>query len=37
MNTRYLKAPNPPTTGATEELRARVSEILKVDGGWTAW
>ena len=29
MNTRYLKAPNPPTTEATEELRDRVSEILK--------
>ena len=29
MNTRYLKAPNPPTTEATEELRGRVSEILK--------
>jgi sulfopropanediol 3-dehydrogenase len=29
MNTRYLKAPNPPTTEATEELRTRVSEILK--------
>src|ERR1700722_6869953 len=29
MNTRYLKAPNPPTTEATEELSARVSEILK--------
>jgi len=29
MNTRYLKAPNPPTTEATEELRNRVSEILK--------
>jgi sulfopropanediol 3-dehydrogenase len=27
--TRYLKDPNPPTTEATEELRARVSEILK--------
>ena len=29
MNTRYLKAPNPPTTEATEDLRNRVSEILK--------
>ena len=29
MTTRYLKAPNPPTTEATEELRNRVSEILK--------
>ena len=29
MNTRYLKAPNPPTTEATEELRSRVSEILR--------
>ncbi len=29
MNTRYLKIPNPPTTEATEELRGRVSEILK--------
>jgi sulfopropanediol 3-dehydrogenase len=29
MNTRYLKSPNPPTTEATEELRSRVSEILK--------
>jgi sulfopropanediol 3-dehydrogenase len=29
MNSRYLKAPNPPTTEATEELSARVSEILK--------
>ena len=29
MNTRYLKAPNPPTTEATEELRGRVSEILR--------
>ncbi len=29
MNIRYLKAPNPPTTEATEELRTRVSEILK--------
>jgi sulfopropanediol 3-dehydrogenase len=29
MNTRYLKTPNPPTTEATEELSARVSEILK--------
>ncbi len=28
-NTRYLKAPNPPTTEATDELRARVSEILR--------
>jgi sulfopropanediol 3-dehydrogenase len=27
--TRYLKDPNPPTTESTEELRARVSEILK--------
>src|SRR3984957_69162 len=29
MNTRYLKAPNPPTTEATEELRGRVSDILR--------
>jgi sulfopropanediol 3-dehydrogenase len=29
MNTRYLKPPNPPTTEATEELRNRVSELLK--------
>jgi sulfopropanediol 3-dehydrogenase len=29
MNTRYLKSPNPPTTEATEELRSRVSRILK--------
>ena len=29
MSTRYLKAPNPPTTEATDELRARVSEILR--------
>jgi sulfopropanediol 3-dehydrogenase len=29
MNTRYLKAPNPPSTEATDELRARVSEILR--------
>jgi sulfopropanediol 3-dehydrogenase len=29
MNTRYLKEPNPPTTEATEELRSRVSQILK--------
>jgi sulfopropanediol 3-dehydrogenase len=29
MKTRYLKAPNPPTTEATEELRGRVSQILK--------
>jgi sulfopropanediol 3-dehydrogenase len=29
MNTRYLKAPNPPTTEATDELRGRVSEILR--------
>ncbi len=29
MNTRYLKTPNPPTIEATEELRSRVSEILK--------
>jgi sulfopropanediol 3-dehydrogenase len=28
-NTQYLKAPNPPTTEATDELRARVSEILR--------
>ena len=25
----YLKAPNPPTTEATDELRARVSEMLR--------
>jgi sulfopropanediol 3-dehydrogenase len=29
MSTHYLKAPNPPTTDATDELRARVSEILR--------
>jgi sulfopropanediol 3-dehydrogenase len=29
MTTRYLKTPNPPTTEATDELRARVSEILR--------
>jgi sulfopropanediol 3-dehydrogenase len=29
MSTRYLKAPNPPSTEATDELRARVSEILR--------
>ncbi len=29
MPTRYLKDPNPPTTEATEELRDRVSQILK--------
>lgn len=29
MQTQYLKAPNPPTTEATDELRARVSEILR--------
>ncbi len=29
MPTRYLKAPNPPSTEATEELRSRVSEILR--------
>ena len=29
MNTQYLKAPNPPTTEATDELRGRVSEILR--------
>jgi sulfopropanediol 3-dehydrogenase len=29
MNVRYLKAPNPPTMEATDELRARVSEILR--------
>ena len=29
LSTRYLKAPNPPTTQATDELRARVSEILR--------
>lgn len=28
MNTRYLKAPSAPATGATDDLRARVSEIL---------
>jgi sulfopropanediol 3-dehydrogenase len=28
MQTQYLKAPNPPTTEATEELRSRVSQIL---------
>jgi hypothetical protein len=29
MSTRYLKEPNPPTVEATDELRARVSEILR--------
>jgi sulfopropanediol 3-dehydrogenase len=29
MRTRYLKAPNPPTTEASDELRARVAEILR--------
>jgi len=29
MPTQYLKAPNPPTTEATDELRNRVSEILR--------
>ncbi len=29
MQPRYLKEPNPPTTEATEELRTRVSEILR--------
>jgi sulfopropanediol 3-dehydrogenase len=29
MNIRYLKDPNPPTTEATDELRSRVSQILK--------
>lgn len=29
MSTRYLKAPNPPSTEATDELRSRVSEILR--------
>ncbi len=29
MSTRYLKTPNPPTMEATDELRARVSEILR--------
>jgi sulfopropanediol 3-dehydrogenase len=29
MNTYYLKDPNPPTLEATDELRARVSEILR--------
>ncbi len=29
MKTQYLKAPNPPTTEATDELRKRVSEILR--------
>ena len=27
--TRYLKEPNPPTTEATDELRARVSDMLR--------
>ena len=27
--TRYLKEPNPPTVEATDELRARVAEILR--------
>jgi len=29
MTTQYLKTPNPPTAEATDELRARVSEILR--------
>jgi sulfopropanediol 3-dehydrogenase len=29
MSPRYLKEPNPPTTEATDELRTRVSEILR--------
>jgi sulfopropanediol 3-dehydrogenase len=29
MSTRYLKDPNPPTTEASDELSARVSEILR--------
>jgi sulfopropanediol 3-dehydrogenase len=29
MTTRYLKAPNPPTTEATDEVRNRVSEMLR--------
>jgi sulfopropanediol 3-dehydrogenase len=29
MSTRYLKDPNPPTVEATDELRARVAEILR--------
>jgi sulfopropanediol 3-dehydrogenase len=29
MSTRYLKEPNPPTVEATDELRARVAEILR--------
>ena len=29
MSSRYLKAPNPPTTQATDELRARVAEMLR--------
>jgi sulfopropanediol 3-dehydrogenase len=29
MPTSYLKAPNPPSSEATEELRGRVSEILR--------
>ncbi|HET9093919.1 MAG TPA: histidinol dehydrogenase [Solirubrobacteraceae bacterium] len=29
MHVRYLKQPNPPTTEATEELRTRVSDILR--------
>jgi sulfopropanediol 3-dehydrogenase len=34
MPTRYLKAPNPPTIDVTDEVRARVSEILReIDRG----
>jgi sulfopropanediol 3-dehydrogenase len=29
VSTRYLKEPNPPTVEATDELRARVAEILR--------
>jgi sulfopropanediol 3-dehydrogenase len=29
MTTRYLKEPNPPTVEATDELRTRVSDILR--------
>ncbi len=34
MSVRYLKDPNPPTVEATDELRARVAEILRdIDRG----
>ena len=30
----YLKSPNPPSTEATDELRSRVSEILRRHEAW---